>query len=241
MTSTQDLINNLKRCVKRGSYISYKDYPDQVSQIVEILKRDEKGSIDSICEKTGFKRTTLYDWKSRLKKDPNYNPLDKKTNQNKRIFTDLEENNIADFIMDNMIKSGSLFDDMDFKDLCMDAFLEKYDSATKIPNFNASNGFVYKYKRRHRFSSRLCHLKRRPDISERVAAHFSQKLLNIFTSGDFDPHYFVNADETSWQVTPKNIRVWHPKGRDHVVRYCKKLNDKEVISVMAAIAADGTK
>ena len=92
--------------MKRGSYISYKDYPDQVKQIIEILKNDHKGDVDAICKKIGFKRSTLYDWKSQLKADPTFNPLVKKTNENKRIFTDAEEDNIADFIFDNIITTG---------------------------------------------------------------------------------------------------------------------------------------
>ncbi len=240
MTSTQGLINSLQCCIKRGSYISYKDFPEQVAQILDILKRDEKGSIDAICKKTGFKRSTLYGWKARLSQDPNFNPLDKKTNQNKRIFSDIEEDSMADFILDNTINPGYLFCDMDFQEFSMDVFLEKHQSSEKIPNFTASRGFVYRFKNRHRFSSRRCHLKRRPMITERVNLHFINNLKSIFTSRTFSPHYFLNADETSWQITPKNISVWHPRGRDHVVRYCK-CNEKQVISVMAAIAADGSK
>ena len=51
----------------------------------------------------------------------------KKTNENKRIFTDPEKDNIADFIFDNIITTGSIFFDQDFKDLALDVFLEKHE------------------------------------------------------------------------------------------------------------------
>lgn len=156
-------IERLNRVVKRGPYINYtKQDADTVTNIINILKLNRRGDIPKIAQKTGFKATTLYEWRERLRKNPDYNPLIKETNQNKRIFNDAEEDAIADFIFDTVFVTGSLFTNIDFKELAMDAFLEKHINDEKTPNFNVSDGFIFRFKQRHRISSRKCHLKRRP-------------------------------------------------------------------------------
>ena len=62
-----------------------------------------------------------------------------------------------------------MFFDQDFKDLALNVILDKQDSSPNIPEFNASNGYVYRCNERHHFSSRRCHLKRHLTIEERVA------------------------------------------------------------------------
>ena len=52
--------------------------------------------------------------------------------------------------------------------------------------------------------------------------------------------YIVNVDETCWEVVPGNIKVWHLVGQDHVVRYVNG-NEKDKITVVGAIAANGSK
>ena len=41
-----------------------------------------------------------------IKADPSFNLMVKKTNENARIFTDVEKDKIADFIFDNIITTG---------------------------------------------------------------------------------------------------------------------------------------
>ena len=52
------------------------------------------------------------------------------------------------------------------------------------------------------------------------------------------PCYIINIDETSWEVIPKNLKSWHVKGEDHVLRYVNS-NCKENITVVAGVRADG--
>ena len=148
----------------------------------------------------------------------------------------------------NNISQGCLFTDDDFKELIMDAFFEKYNDPNIIPpSFNVSNGFISNFKNRHRFVSRKCHCKRRPNGNKEQIENFLNKMMELFQKipckteeEESQRLYHFNADETAWEITPEDIRVWHPVGVDHVVRYANT-SDKERISVVAAISANGAK
>lgn len=49
--------------------------------------------------------------------DTNFSPLDKKTNIYKRIFSYEEEEEITEYLFDNIIKPGILFTNLNFKNL----------------------------------------------------------------------------------------------------------------------------
>ena len=145
-------ISKLKPCVKRGPYINYANYPDVVARVLTILKANRRGDVQKISESTKFKIRTLYEWRDALKENPNFNPLEKKTNQDKRIFTDEEEDAISDYIITEILSKGILFTDEDFEELIMEAFLEKHRNDpedAEIPHFNASKGFIYDFKKNH--------------------------------------------------------------------------------------------
>ena len=238
-----NLIASLPKVVKRHPYIDYKKYPEVVEKVLTILKQHRRGDIPNIASHTAFKLRTLYNWEKALRNDPNFNPLKKKCGNQNRIFTDAEEDAISDYIIENILKAGILFTDEDFEELIMTAFLEKYptnhedDNEQKMPRFEASKGFIYDFKKNHGFSTRRCHTKRRPS-NKKYDQRFVDAMNWVFSNVDL--HYIVNVDETSWEVVPKTILTWHPKGADHVVRYAN-CNDKEKVTVVAGIAADGSK
>lgn len=101
----------------------------------------------------------------------------------------------------------------------MQAYLEKHRNDpedTPIKQFSVSKGFIYKFKKHHRITSKKCHTKRRPDCKKYDKA-FVQDIEEVFANNN--PRYIINIDETGWEVVPGNIRVWHMVGCDHVVRY----------------------
>ena len=98
MLSSRLLLNSLPQCIKRGPYINYSKYPETVTKVIQILKDGIPGDVDKIVSKTGFKRRTLYNWNKMLKLHPNFNPIVKQIRIKSRIFTEEEEDSIANFI-----------------------------------------------------------------------------------------------------------------------------------------------
>ena len=137
---------------------------DKIDLIMKLLDDSHYsyGDISFISQTTGIPTSTISDWRKKQRNDPNYHPLLKHTSQCKRIFTDEEESYITEYIEENIIKQGLLFQNQDFKDLIMEAYLEKYyyeNDYTKLPKFNASDGFVTDFKKfYHQFEYQYHHL-----------------------------------------------------------------------------------
>ena len=81
----------------------------------------------------------------------------------RRIFTINEEENIAQFIKDEVIRPGYFFSDQDFRELIINAYLEKYRDSENIQYFNASDDYIFDFKNKFRVSSKNCHVRRRPE------------------------------------------------------------------------------
>ena len=224
----------------RKKYVIYNRDDEKIDIIMSWLddRNYSYGDGVLIAQMSGIPTSTISDWRQKKKKDPNYNPLHKKTNIGKRVFTDQEEEETTEYIIDNIIKQGILFTNEDFKLIIMDAFNEKYmyeDDYNKIPKFNASDGFVTDFKNRNNFVSRRLHAARRP-LVRNFDDIFAEQMDKLFKT--VPPCYIINIDEISWEVVPLILKSWHVKGKDHVLRYINS-NCKERITVLAGVRADG--
>lgn len=231
-------MNQLPRIYKRTAYHRHKNETESMPLLMNTLKNCKRGEMKRIESETGVNYNTLKDWKRKLKDDPNFTPCHHQIRPNKRIFTIEEENNIANFIREEIIKPGYFFCDDDFRGLIMNAYLEKYSNLEDIKPFNASDGYINDFKTHHRISSKKCHIRRRP-----AKGSFEETFVNRIEKlkKECDNDFIINIDETSWQLFPNNLLVWQNKGEDHNVCYLNKANPKDCMTVMAGISASGTK
>ena len=131
------------------------------------------------------------------------------------IFNYAEENSIALFIKDNYIILCYYFTDEDFRDIAFSAWREKYfpmleseDEAVikGFRDFCCSDGFFVDFKKRHRFSSKRFHAKRRPDSSKEIEDNFMNEIRDLTKTV---PHgRILNCDETGYELIPKGILSW---------------------------------
>ena len=157
----------------------------------------------------------------------------------RRIFTQEEEQAIASFLKDNVIERGYLFTDEDFRQWIIQAYLEKYsDEEEELKQFNASNGFIYDFKRRNRFSSRRAHFKRRCQSSEERIEPWIERVRHLLETVPREMIY--NCDETAWKMFPNGILTWAIKGAEGVPIPITR-DEKECLTALATIRADGTK
>lgn len=68
MDRRADFLESLSLCIKRRPYIKYKNYPETVEKVVQLLKLYDKGYVAIICEKTGFKERIVYKLLEKLNK-----------------------------------------------------------------------------------------------------------------------------------------------------------------------------
>lgn len=190
-----------------------------------------------ICARYRMAKATLYRWRKRRRQDPSWMPCAPRMAMN-RIFTQEEEVAIAAVIKADYIDKGLVFTDHEFRQLILTQYQKKYISSNfeTIPKFNCSNGFIYDFKKRHRFSSRKAHLKRRCQVDPEDVAHWKRQLENLMETVDRD--CLINADETSWAVFPGNIFTWSTTRSENVAINIKG-NEKDCLTVLASVTANG--
>lgn len=63
--------------------------------------------------------------------------------------------------------------------------------------------------------SNLCHLKRRQNISQKAIESFFLDMKYLFDNVPLNR--IINIDETAIFIAPKNLKIWHSKGKDDVI------------------------
>lgn len=231
----------------KAPYHDYMQYFETIPRIIERLKQHRYGDISKISKETNIPTSNLSRWRQELLKNPDYTPLIKKVGLHNRVFTDDEENAIAEFIVENYIKPKLFFTDSDFKEIALIAWQEKYlpilDSEDesvrkKYKEFHCSEGFINDFKKNHKFSSKRCHLKRRPDPDDEYAQQFIDEIKQLLDTVDHER--ILNCDETGWKLFPKGILVWSETGIDNGGTMAK-MSDKEQLTVLATVSAANTK
>lgn len=237
----------LPRLIKRGSYNDYSKYNDVIPAVLQRLLNTKRGDIMKVHEETGIPYSTLSHWHQQLCKNTHFNPLNPKYGYHRKIFTDDEEDSIADFILKNYINEGLHFTDEDFKEIAMIAWQEKYlpflnsedeNERKKFKNFTCSAGYIADFKLHHRFSTKAFHLKRRSNPNNEIEKRFMDDMKNLFSTVHLSR--ILNADETGWRLFPKGILGWGETGKDNVTRQAT-INEKTQVTVLATICADYTK
>jgi hypothetical protein len=115
---------------------------------------------------TGIPFQRLYAWKSKWTEDSNWRPYTYELSGfHHRVFTKAEEQALADYITLNYVLPGSLFTDATFRQIAIQAYLEKHQQDETPREFECSAGFIAGFKARNNFASRRSHLKHPPRVT----------------------------------------------------------------------------
>ena len=195
-------------------------------------------TVSECHKKFGIPASTLYFWLGKWKTNAQWRPWASDKRLQHRIFDDNEEAAISSYIIDNYIVPGILFTNEDFKALAAQAYREKFKDVEEMPDFHMSDGFVTGFKKRNHFATRRAHAKRRPTKTSTYDDSFRARLSEILATHDRES--VINVDETFWRVVPSDLRTWGQRGADSVQIHPNG-DEKDGITVMAAITAAGTK
>ena len=228
------------RPFRRGQYHRYAERSGLVRDIFKAWDEGKQYKIRELSRESGIPEATLRRWRHRWQNDKEFDPLDYAAKGTKhRIFTDLEESNIASFIRDNVISQGYLFTNEDFRTVVMAAFVEKHnDDTTPVPHFNASDGFINDFKKAHGFTSRKPHYKRRSPSKPEFVEAWKREMQSVL--GNVPRSCILNCDETSWKLYPNGLLTWADRGSQNVQIRIDG-DEKMTIAVLATISCDGVK
>lgn len=228
-------------------YIKYKEQPELVKEVKSKYKEmlmdpmiSDFNILSILSETYRIPRPTLVSWKKRWAKDPDWLPGSYLLlRQMKRIFPDEVENSISNFIIDNYIKPGNYLPDWQFKNIMFQAYNEN-DSIKR--DFHCSPHFIIDFKNRHRFSSRLAHIKKRPDPEpvednltsiDKFLIQVNQTIESARASGE----PVINGDETGWVILPHKMKTWAIKNSSNIIINVKD-DEHAHISAMCSITYD---
>ena len=75
-------------------------------------------------------------------------------------------------------------------------------------------------------------------MKQKLIDSFFDDMIKLFDSVVWDR--IINIDETAVFLAPKDLKIWHSRGMDDVT-IPVRFNDKERITAVCAIGADGFK
>ena len=111
-----------------------------------------------------------------------------------------------------MLQTGNIFTNEDFKEIALAYYYNKQCNDNKPISFSCSNGFINDFKKRHKFSSKKFHFKRRPDLTHEQEIEWIMHLKDLLNT--VENQRIVNCDETAhthtvcvpyYKATPYNI------------------------------------
>jgi hypothetical protein len=149
-----------------------------------------------------------------------------------RIFTDAEEARLVEVIITEYIAKGRKFIASTFQALAQDAYAQ---TERDPEGFQCSTHFIADFKKRHAFSSRRFHMRRRNQHCGRLDIEQWVERTKILLSEN-SHHRVVNCDETMWRVVPNGMLTWAPVGEDSV-SVDLDADAKAGITVLASVTA----
>ncbi|KAH0803495.1 DDE superfamily endonuclease containing protein [Histomonas meleagridis] len=220
-------------------YTNYKKRPMLECVITQISRGYPR--ISKIAQTSKIPDSTLRSWKDKLKHNPAWRPWNNDHGSGHRIFTDIEEQSIKDFIVDCFLQPSFVFTNEDFIIIAMNAYLTKYQDITNFKetkDFLVSHQFIADFKKRNHLSSRVLHPKRRPNVTDKEKSNWIDTIQNLLTSVDHSR--IVNVNETCWKCFPNGMVTWAEKRSDGISINLNS-SPKASITVLASIRSDGTK
>lgn len=184
--------------------------------------------------------STLYSWNRRLTFNPSWRPYNNRINHgtHNRIFTDKEEQSLANYIKENIINQHYHFTDRNFIYLANQAFQDKYRNIETKKEFKISHHFIQDFKKRNRISTRKAHFKRKDNVDPKDYKDFISEIKELIKQADTrDDIVLVNADETAWYILPQNVHTWATTGSENVIILTKD-EEKANFTCMCSITSN---
>jgi hypothetical protein len=213
-----------------------------VTRVFAHFDRWTRGDPGQIRKTLGVPLKTSRGWYRHWLRDPRWRPYRPNLHQRCRLFTDDQEAALAQQVRDDYLSKGYLFTNADFRVMAINSYYQwnPIDAEAENPpvkQFMASNGFLNSFKKRHRFSSRRSHFKRRSPPNPELEKQFFDEIVELVHSKD--PDLVLNCDESSWKLYPNGILTWAETGSQNVAIPVTG-NEKDAITVMATVTLTKT-
>jgi hypothetical protein len=195
---------------------------------------------DDFNQKTVMTLQRIYDWRRQWTLDPSWRPYNHAfRGRHHRIFTVAEEKHIANYVVVNYLLPDHLLTDATFRQIAIQAFLEKHKDDNEQPLFQCSPRFITGFKAQHKLSSRRAHLSKRPGVTDEDKQKFLNTLAQLLR--DVSDHArIINVDESCWKVHHGALRTWAATASQNIALAVSE-NEKDSFTVVTVVTAARTK
>jgi hypothetical protein len=208
----------------------------------------EYGYIRGVADKYKIPSTTVRGWRDHVANGDDWLPWECDYG-NRAVFTEQEKEGLVSHVKDCYITPGKLFVDEDFRELAVEAYVEKLDGLGNQSEeamdqfvgshpFSCSKGFIYDFKQQHDLTSKRAHYQRRSPVNGFREMCWKQEMQKLFREVPED--LILNCDETSWQVYPRALQTWAEVGSE-TVGIVIDGDEKACLTAHATISAAGEK
>jgi transposase len=240
MESGSSSVTSTRFPSERGHYLRYGKAGWRWNEVMTKLQDMEgiKGRFRLISREYGIKIKTLYDRYKQWKATGDSRDDDRRKG-NRRVFSDEQEMELAEKIKSEYLDEFRPLVNEDISLMAEEMWDESHQQVTRSTKpFRASIGWLSRFKKVHRFSSR------RPTPSK-IANNVNQESEEQEYLKEckewlerVGPKYFLNMDETAyWMVNPV-LRTIAAKGTENV-RVKQSNNVKKKVTLILTIAANG--
>lgn len=108
-----------------------------------------------------------------------------------------------------------------------------------IPDFRASQTWVYRFLNRHNFVFRKAHINKRGLINKEAVKKYLNDLAEAFV--EYGPEGVINMDETYINVTNIPDSTIALKGQEEVLVFSNSTNEKEGFTAIGTISSEQSK
>ena len=245
-----DMNNNISNNRAKLRNIKVPKFYRNYSKVIPVLQENKiwsdlasppyHGFISEVSRKFQIPNSTVAQWSYNLKKDQNWFPNHAKNPEKSQVFTPSQMDALAERV--NILCE-------DYKLSMTNALFRKiattyYHSLPeeahpqKNLEFNCSEHFITKFKKRMNFSRRKAHFKKRPTCSEEEIERFRTEALELFHNPNISPDHIVNCDETFWKIINLTPYTWAKINADNVQIETKD-DDKKGFTALATILLSG--
>lgn len=247
MLSVEQFLNKCERASRNKRIKGYQNHLPVIrkfmkNHIWETLKKRKITLEELKALSFGYNiaESTIRNWNKKHMEDEDWLPLHIRTCQ-KNQMSEQEEIIIAELLRQIIEeKNVPLYNSIDrklsttyFYIKHMDDFLEEeYDEQSFENKYNASSNWIVKFKRRHGFSRRKYHRKRRSNTSLKKIIKFLKQFQVILNKAE--PSHILNVDETCWCFQESGEYTWAPTGAESVSIY-SSVDEKSNFTCLATI------
>ncbi len=224
---------------KGNHYKKYRDAPwvwEDVFKFIERIKAEgEYHFIRVTSELYCIKYSTLKNKYAKWSLNNELNPADDDRGGHNKSFTEEQERNLFEWIVEVYIKNDLFFDNESLKISAKKIYGSLYPK--EINTFKASKGWICSFKEKWQLSSFIA---RKSKKATNIDASLTEKFLaDCQAAIRRIPLKFVfNMDETFWRTLNGKLNVIGITGSDNR-NLVLNINDKEGFTAIFIVAADG--